>query len=118
MYCKKCGHRINIEDNKCIECGMQIRGIEYNGGFWGMVGDVKEDKRLEPLETKMNGNGSNPSKSKKYKRTIKRLILLIVVLLGISLLQTVYIVKLSKSYAEILTSYEELGIDDQQINDD
>lgn len=60
MYCDKCGCKVGNEDSMCPECGAELKDIEYNGGFWGLVGidlgtvsDNRKkvaDEKTEPLE--------------------------------------------------------------------
>ncbi|MGN1165611.1 MAG: hypothetical protein ACI4S2_04190 [Lachnospiraceae bacterium] len=53
MYCKKCGCKINAGEKKCSDCGMEVTGIEYSGGFWGLVGEEEKsitDFRAEQSE--------------------------------------------------------------------
>lgn len=52
MYCKNCGCKINIGEKRCSDCGNDIKGVEYCGGFWGLVGEEKKVKTLNPIEEK------------------------------------------------------------------
>ena len=50
MYCKKCGIRIKEGQEKCPECGTEQDKPEYCGGFWGLVGDRREDEASRQIQ--------------------------------------------------------------------
>lgn len=50
MYCKKCGIRIKEGQEKCPECGTEQDKPEYCGGFWGLVGDQREDEASRQIQ--------------------------------------------------------------------
>ena len=52
MYCKNCGCKISTEEKRCSDCGIDIKEIEYCGGFWGLVGEEGKVKTLTSIEEK------------------------------------------------------------------
>lgn len=43
MYCKNCGKRIITGKVKCDNCGDSVENAEYCGGFWGLIGEEKNE---------------------------------------------------------------------------
>lgn len=50
MYCKKCGIRIKEGQEKCPECGTEQDKPEYCGGFWGLIGNQREDEASRQIQ--------------------------------------------------------------------
>ncbi len=49
MYCQKCGCKISKNDKKCPNCGKKVE-LEYCGGFWGLVGEEREQSPKREIE--------------------------------------------------------------------
>lgn len=45
MYCAKCGYKVLKNARQCQNCGASVEGIEYCGGFWGLVN--REEDQLK-----------------------------------------------------------------------
>lgn len=50
VYCKKCGIRIKEGQEKCPECGTEQDKPEYCGGFWGLIGNQREDEASRQIQ--------------------------------------------------------------------
>lgn len=67
MYCIKCGCKFNTGDKKCSECGAEITGIEYSGGFWGLVGEDEKRMSIAQLDEPMEPKKENIEQVQKEK---------------------------------------------------
>ena len=51
MYCNNCGCKISSGESRCPNCDTEIKDIEYNGGFWGLVGQVEKEEFVPEIST-------------------------------------------------------------------
>ena len=54
MYCENCGRRVDFDDKKCPDCGIEIEEIEYCGGFWGLIGEKKHETEQKTIKSVEN----------------------------------------------------------------
>lgn len=119
MYCQKCGCKINMEERRCSDCGTDVKGNEYCGGFWGLVGEEEKVRTFTP-------QGENSKEELEKDRTIRKYkslklflveVVLILILMVVCLLQFVQISQISKQFDKLYQVCEELGGDYQELND-
>lgn len=102
MYCKKCGCRIKSGDNNCPDCGTEVMGIEYNGGFWGLVGGEGTESKNSSIE-KLDEDGFVNEKNHKPHR-----LPLFIILIGVAviwLIQNLHTVSISKKYDNLIEEH-------------
>lgn len=51
MYCNNCGCKISSGECRCPNCDTEIKDIEYNGGFWGLVGQVEKESFIPNIDS-------------------------------------------------------------------
>lgn len=51
VYCNNCGCKISSGERRCPNCDAEIRDIEYNGGFWGLVGKIENESFIPEIDT-------------------------------------------------------------------
>lgn len=51
MYCNNCGCKISTGECRCPNCDTEINDIEYNGGFWGLVGQVEKESFIPEIDS-------------------------------------------------------------------
>lgn len=129
MYCKKCGCKINKDENYCPDCGTHTV-VEYCGGFWGLIKTNEKDKNSEVSNGKTSSTKAGQAASRvtsypikneqkaamlkleslkqKYKILLRVSCILIILLFGISIGQSVYSAKMTRRYKEIRKQYKEL----------
>lgn len=74
MYCRKCGCKINAGEKKCSDCGTEVVGIEYSGGFWGLVGEKEKKIDMPQIEEseEMEAPIRNTEQPKKLETYVER----------------------------------------------
>lgn len=51
MYCNNCGCKIRSGERRCPNCDTEIKDIEYNGGFWGLVGQAEKESFIPEIDS-------------------------------------------------------------------
>lgn len=63
MYCSYCGCKLDGNAKKCPACGNDAKA-EYCGGFWGLVGETRQQVHNQTLEISNKEEKTVPLKSK------------------------------------------------------
>lgn len=101
MFCSKCGVKLPQKANKCPICGAPAPAEEYCGGFWGLTKENRPEMQNKADEFEDNQiKESRPSEKenkaiRKYKKNIKNLFLITVILAAVALAEFVFIIMLA-----------------------
>lgn len=101
MFCSKCGVKLPQKANKCPICGAPAPAEEYCGGFWGLTKENRSEMQNKAAELEDNQiKESRPSERenkaiRKYKKNIKNLFLITVILAAVALAEFVFIIMLA-----------------------
>lgn len=101
MFCSKCGVKLPQKANKCPSCGAPAPAEEYCGGFWGLTKENRPEMQNKAAEFEDNQiKESRPSEKenkaiRKYKKNIKNLFLITVILAAVALAEFVFIIMLA-----------------------
>lgn len=102
MFCSKCGVKLPQKANKCPSCGAPAPAEEYCGGFWGLTKENRPEiqNKADEFEDNQIKDESRPSEKenkaiRKYKKNIKNLFLITVILAAVALAEFVFIIMLA-----------------------
>ncbi len=119
MFCSKCGCKIGEAEMICPECGTARSEMEFNGGFWDLVGEnriLTEGKPMQAAESTVSGTDKNLKKENldSAKPERKLLLLGIVSVLFISVLafglyQTNRAARTAEDYNRLKAEYDNLN---------
>ena len=119
MFCSKCGCKIREADMICPECGAARSEMEYNGGFWDLVGEgrtLTEGKTLQATNSVESGKDNtlkkeerDVSQSKRNLISLSIVSILFIVVLAFSIFQTVRAVRTAEKYNKMKEQYDDLS---------
>lgn len=121
MYCSKCGCKVESSQKNCPNCGALADGIEYCGGFWGLVGEEPKKQVIPELVSQDNVKINNSGKvqieklKRKYKSQRTVLLAVIIIFLVVSAVQTVRLIFAEKNYEKFEIQYQELQEDYNEV---
>lgn len=102
MFCSKCGVKLPQKSDKCPNCGAPAPADEYCGGFWGLVKENRPEiqNKAADFEDNQRKAENKPAKKenkaiRKYKKNIKNLFLINVILAAVVIAELVFIIMLA-----------------------
>lgn len=102
MFCSKCGVKLPKKADKCPNCGAPAPVEEYCGGFWGLAKGNRPETQNKAAEIEDNQvkTERNPSEKenkaiRKYKKNIKNLLFIAVILAAVAVAELIFIIMLA-----------------------
>ena len=128
MFCYKCGCKIGEADMICPECGTARSEMEYNGGFWNLVG---ENRILEEGQSVQESDSTTRSTDKTLKndkqdmtqtewnlRPLRIVSILFIAVLILCIFQTFRASRSARKYNRMKDKYDILSASYEELERD